>query len=72
MLTHASPLLAAKGFDIVDGVVIDYMYMHVVCLGITRGLLEKWLTCRDEAYFIGSKVCCNHVNLLWCYKYTSI
>ncbi|XP_062519358.1 uncharacterized protein LOC134194453 isoform X2 [Corticium candelabrum] len=50
----ASPLLAAKGFNLVDGVAIDYM--HVVCLGVTRNLLEKWLSDRSSAYFIGHKI----------------
>ena len=37
MLAVTSPLLiAAKGFDLVEGVVIDYM--HVVCLGARRRL----------------------------------
>lgn len=59
MLAMASPLLAAKGFDLVEGVVIDYM--HVVCLGVTRGLLEKWLTHRNENYYIGNRVCSNYI-----------
>ena len=54
MLPMASPLIEAKEFDLVEGVVIDYM--HVVCLGVVRALLEKWLTHRDESYFIGNKV----------------
>ena len=41
MLPVVSPLLAAPGFNMVDGVAIDYM--HVVCLGIVRSLLDIWL-----------------------------
>ena len=54
MLAEASPLLAARGFDLTKGVTIDWM--HVVCLGIVRSMLDNWLTARSEGYFIGDKV----------------
>ena len=54
MLPVVSPLIAALGFNMVDNVTIDYM--HVVCLGIVRALLDMWLTQRSESYFIGDKV----------------
>ena len=54
MLPVVSPLIAAPGFNMVDNVTIDYM--HVVCLGIVRALLDMWLTQRSKSYFIGDKV----------------
>ncbi|XP_062507169.1 uncharacterized protein LOC134183600 [Corticium candelabrum] len=54
MLNVVSPLLALPGFDIVDGTAIDWM--HVVYLGITRSLLDRWPTFSDEIYSIGDKV----------------
>ncbi|XP_062507747.1 uncharacterized protein LOC134184148 [Corticium candelabrum] len=54
MLPVVSPLIAAPGFNMVDNVAIDYM--HVVCLGIVRALLDMWLTQRSESYFIDDKV----------------
>ena len=53
MLNVVSPLLALPGFDIVDGTAIDWM--HVVYLGITRSLLDRWPTFSDEIYSIGDK-----------------
>ena len=52
MLPVASPLLAAVGFDIVDGIAIDWMC--TVCLGIARQLVDKWLNARSTVYFIGT------------------
>jgi hypothetical protein len=54
----ASPLLGVKGFDITEGVTIDYM--HVVCLGVTKTLLEKWLNHKNSPYFIGDGVSFDH------------
>ena len=54
-LNVVSPLLALPGFDVVERTAIDWM--HVVCLGITRSLLDRWLTFSDEIYFIGDKAC---------------
>ena len=53
MLNVVSPHLALPGFDVVEGTAIDWM--HVVCSGITRSLLDRWLTFSDEIYFIGDK-----------------
>ena len=53
MLNVVFPLLALPGFDVVEGTVIDWM--HVICLGITRLLLDRWLTFSDEIYFTGDK-----------------
>ncbi len=53
MLKVLSSLLALPGFDVVEGIAIDWMY--VVCLDITRSLLDRWLTFSDEIYFIGDK-----------------
>ena len=52
-LNVVSPLLALPGFEVVERTAIDWM--HVVCLGITRSLLDRWLTFSDEIYFIGEK-----------------
>ena len=54
MFSVVSSLLALPGFDMVEGTAIDWM--HVICLGITRGLLDKWLNSSDERYSIGDKV----------------
>ena len=54
MLPVASLLFGAIGFDFVAGTAIDWM--QVVCLGIVRGLLDKWLNLSHELYFIGNKV----------------
>ena len=54
MLSVVSPLLAAQSFNMVDGVAVDYM--HVVCLGVVRSVLDMWLNGQSESYFIGDKV----------------
>ena len=54
MLPVASPLFAAVGFDLANGTSVDWM--HVVCLGIVRNLIDKWLCSSSEPYFIGDKV----------------
>jgi hypothetical protein len=54
MLPVASPLFAAVGFDLGDGIAIDWM--HIICLGIVRDLLDKWLNSSSEPYFIGDEV----------------
>ena len=54
MCEVVSPLLAARGFNMVDGIAIDWM--HVVCLGVVRLLIDHWLNSRGELYFIGDKV----------------
>ena len=53
MLNVVSPLLAIPGFDVVEGTAI--VWMNVVCLGITRSLLDRWLNFSEEIYFIGDK-----------------
>jgi hypothetical protein len=54
MFPVASPLFAAVGFDLVDGIAVDWM--HVICLGIVRDLIDKWLCSSTEPYFIGDKI----------------
>ena len=38
----------------VDGIAIDWM--HVVCLGVVRLVIDHWLNSRGELYFVGDKV----------------
>jgi hypothetical protein len=59
----ASPLFAAVDFNVMDGIVVDRM--HVLCLGVVRSLIEKWLYSSLENYFIGGKVM---IPLLYCYS----
>jgi hypothetical protein len=54
MLPVVSPLVVAPGFNMVDSIKIDYM--HVVCLGSLRSLLDVWLNGQSEPYFIGDKI----------------
>lgn len=42
-----SPLLKIPGFDVISGVLLDYM--HLLCIGVTKTLLHYWLQ--------GPKVC---------------
>jgi len=38
---ETSPLLLIPNFDIIHGVTLDYM--HLLYIGVTRSLFEKWL-----------------------------
>ncbi len=44
------------GYDVVDGMTVDYM--HCVLLGVCRQLFRLWIPARDrnELWYIGSKV----------------
>ncbi|XP_068696424.1 uncharacterized protein [Montipora foliosa] len=52
----ASVFLLFKPFDLVKGFVIDWM--HSVCLGVTKSLLNLWLNAenRGKEFFLGSKI----------------
>ena len=49
-------MLLHPPFDIVKGIVVDYM--HTVLLGVAPALLNLWLSKenKDKPYFIGNKV----------------
>ncbi|XP_039304623.1 uncharacterized protein LOC120357652 [Solenopsis invicta] len=47
-----SVLINLEGFNLVDGIVPDYM--HSVLLGVTRQYTEMILTSRGEEYYVGS------------------
>lgn len=49
-------MLLHPPFDIVKGIVVDYM--HTVLLGVVPALLNLWLSKenKDKPYFIGNKV----------------
>ncbi|XP_077510832.1 uncharacterized protein LOC144121478 [Amblyomma americanum] len=52
-----SPLLRLKGLDLVWGLPPDYM--HCVLEGVTKQLVEQWLSVTGTAFYIG-----RHVRLL--------
>lgn len=51
-ITGVSPMVAARQFDLVNGVSIEYM--HAVLLGIMKKLLSLWLDSTNHAndYYI--------------------
>lgn len=51
-----SPLISIPKFDIINGCVIDYM--HSVCLGVCRQLLEFWFDSENhsERFYIGRRI----------------
>lgn len=60
------PVLALHpGFDIVKGMVTDYL--HCVLLGVSKTLLTMWLDSNNDQkeFYIGNKVSCGMVCYAW-------
>lgn len=49
-----SPLLKIPNFNIIEGVVLDYM--HLLCLGVMKNLFQKWTTGRCPSRLRADKV----------------
>jgi len=50
-----SPLVKIEGFDVTTD--LPFEYMHLVCLGIVKKLLNLWIKGRPSNYKLSSQAC---------------